>query len=457
MIFIKIFRLHIIVTIFSVFSACTNFLEVGPPVNQTTADKVFDNDQLATSTVTGIYSRMAGSASPFSGSQSSISILTGLSADEFLCYNTELDEFYRNDIQISNANISNMWRQVYQFIYTANAVLEGLESSSKVTDATSKQLQGESKFIRAFCYFYLINLYDNIPLSTTTDFRKNQNLRQASKTQVYQLIISDLTDAKNLLSSTYITDERVRPNRFAAAGLLARVYLYAANWSLAIENANEVIAQNAVYGLNEDLDRVFLKNSSEAIWQLMPTAGSNSQEGATLRLESTPTIVSIPAAFVNLFEEGDNRGMKWIGEYIDPTGTYYYPNKYKIRSSSTVTEYSTIIRLAEIFLIRAEARAKLNMTESALEDINRIRNRAGLTTRLFGFSSERCLEEVERQRRFELFSEWGHRWLDLKRTNRSNAVLAPAKGTFWNESHTAYPIPSIEISRNSHMIQNQGY
>ena len=110
-----------------------------------------------------------------------------------------------------------------------------------------------------------------------------------------------------------------------------------------------------------------------------------------------------------------------------------------------------------MYLIRAEALANLQQADLALADINLIRKRAGLVIPLANLTSVQCLNEIEKQRRFELFSEWGHRWLDLKRTNRASAILAPIKGSNWKDTDVLYPIPENERARNQNIGQNLGY
>lgn len=439
-------------------SSCKKFLEIDAPRDAATQNEMFSNDAIATSAITGIYSKMAGIGG-FSGNQNSITILAGLSADELRSHNSSLDFYYKNDIQSSDFVITSyLWGESYANIYTSNAILEGLQVSIGVSDATKRQLRGEAKFVRAFSYFYLVNLFGEVPLHLSTDYRINEIANKSTKELVFNQITADLLEAENLLSQDYIASERIRPNRWAATALLSRVYLYNKQWTLAERKATEVIDQKATYELTENLDNAFLKNSKEAVWQLMPTAGNNTKEGASFILAATPSFVSLSADFASSFEPNDNRKAKWVKEYTNVTGKYYFPFKYKIRTTvnAVINEYSMVIRLAELHLIRAEARAQLALSELSTQDINLIRKRAGLAS-LTGLNSDQCLLEVEKQRRFELFTEWGHRWLDLKRTGNAARVLAPIKGASWQNTDVLYPIPLDEITRNPNVSQNPGY
>jgi hypothetical protein len=117
-----------------------------------------------------------------------------------------------------------------------------------------------------------------------------------------------------------------------------------------------------------------------------------------------------------------------------------------------------VLRLAEQYLVRAEARLKQNKltgNNSAASDLNAIRHRAGLLNST-AITSEALMAEVLEQRKLELFSEWGHRWLDLKRTGNATNVLGPVKAS-WQPTDTLYPIPKYELINNHNLTQNEGY
>lgn len=437
--------------------SCKKFLEVDSPKDRIEPSVAFANDETATSAVTGIYSRMANTGFA-SGDQNSITVLNGLSADELISYNASLDVFFQANILSASSQINTLWANTYSYIYSSNAILEGLELTNSISESTKMQLRGEAKFVRAFCYFYLVNLFGEVPLNLTTDYRINEQAAKSSTEKLYAQIISDLIDAENFLSATYITSERIRPNKWAAKALLSRVYLFTGDWKNAALKATDVINQKNLYSLVEDLDKVFLKNSTETIWQLMPPAGTNTREGNLFILTNTPSSVSLNPNLLTIFDASDKRKTQWSKEFINTTGKYIYPFKYKVKSSTTINEYSMVMRLAELHLIRAEARAKLEQIELALEDVNLIRKRAGLIIPLTDLTAQQCFMEIEKQRRLELFTEWGHRWLDLKRTGRSTAILAPLKGATWKDTDILYPIPDNEINRNPNLGgQNLGY
>jgi hypothetical protein len=152
--------------------------------------------------------------------------------------------------------------------------------------------------------------------------------------------------------------------------------------------------------------------------------------------------------------------VNWIKDTTIEGEKYFFPYKYRSATlNSQVTEYFMVLRLAEQYLIRAEARAQLNDIGGAQTDLNTIRTRAGLPgTNATNIAS--LLAAIMQERRIELFSELGHRWYDLKRTNSLNSVMAiatPLKGGTWEITDELYPLPLLEIERNINLTQNFGY
>jgi starch-binding outer membrane protein, SusD/RagB family len=445
---------------FIFFASCKKFVEIPPPLNQIVNPIPFKDDATATATVIGIYSEMMRAPNQFSDNLTTL--YAGMAADELYYYSpSPRDEFVKNEItQANHENLKTFfWAPAYKFIYSANLCVEQLNQSSSLTPQLKNTLIGESKFIRAYCYFYLVNLFGDVPLITTSDYRINSTLGRTSKNKVYEQIINDLMDALNLLDVSYPTDGRVRPNKWAAAAMLARVYLYNDDWIDAEAEATAVIS-SGIYTLEPDLNNVFLKDSREAIWQLMPVNPQfNTYEGnAILQPNNTlaPTYL-ITNSLLESFETGDRRRTAWVDSSTYQSQVEYFPYKYKVYGNSApLTEYYMVLRLAEQYLVRAEARAHQDNFEGALQDINEIRTRAGLAD-ITGNSQQSILAAIEQERRIELFAEWGHRWNDLKRTGRINTVLGALKPGTWQAKDTLWPIPQSEINLNRSLTQNPGY
>jgi hypothetical protein len=448
-----------------VLGACKKFLQIDPPVSTVVSEAVYKSDETVISAMNGIYHQVKSSAFA-GGSYESIGVLAGYTSDELVNYyqNSAYDEFYKNALTPINAVNQVLWSSLYKTIYSCNAMLEGLANSDGVSVHVKRQLEGEAKFIRAFAHFYLVNLYDDVPLVLTTDYRINQIAGRTTANKVYEQIIADLLSAQSILSEDYPSSERVRVNKAAASGMLARVYLYRGFWDKAVTQANYVLNDNR-YSLEPDLKKIFLNNSREAIWQLLNPGGlPSTREGEFLILTGAPTIsnpASLNINLVNAFEAADKRNTDWVGIVTSGSNTYYYPYKYKLRTNvgATTKEYSMVLRLAEIYLIRAEARAKQNQLAAAIADVDAIRNRAGLPLIALtspNISQADLLLAIERERRFELFTEWGHRWLDLKRVNRATVLLNSKPN--WNATDVLFPIPENEMRNNPNLKpQNPGY
>jgi hypothetical protein len=449
---------HIIGLLILFFSSCKKFIEVDPPANVVTMETLFSDDQTATSAVNGLYSQMMISNLFFANS--AMAVFPGLSADELMrtVPDGSTDPFQKNAIMTNSSQIEiNLWKRGYNHIYHANAILKGLANSTGLTKATKDQLTGEAKFVRAFCHFYLVNLFGDVPLITGTDYQINQAVPRTSAGEIYQQIISDLKDAQNLMSASYPTAGKVRPTKNAATALLARVYLYQKNWAEAEAQATLLIS-SGTYSL-ASLNSVFLANSSEAIWQLLPVLSSiNTADGITF-IPGSPSArpnYIVTDWLLNSFEANDQRKTSWLKTNTVSGQNYTYPYKYKTRLSPTIAESNMVFRLGEMYLIRAEARAEQNNITGAQADIDAIRIRAGLSSTTANDKAT-LLTAIAQERRIELFAEWGHRWFDLKRTNRIDAVLSIEKPLSWQSTDALYPIPLSELQTNPALIQNPGY
>lgn len=268
-----------------------------------------------------------------------------------------------------------------------------------------------------------------------------------------------------MLNTEYREGDRSRVNRFAAVALLARVNLYLENWEKAQQLSSEVISQSNSYQILEDLNQVFLANSQEAIWQISPIGGGGrltyTNEGLIFIIDPIVpffTQFRLHKNLVTSYEEKDKRFTNWIG-YFEGSDSYF-AYKYKDgNSTDNITEYSMVLRLAEQYLIRAEAKLKQGDLSGAIADLDIIKNRAGvdlISQMNPGISEEDLMDQILIERRKELFTEWGHRWLDLKRTNMATNILSDIKSN-WQITDVLYPIPAEERSKNPNLSQNSGY
>jgi starch-binding outer membrane protein, SusD/RagB family len=442
--------------------SCKKFIEVPPPVDQLTTSAVFSNDETANAAALGMYSDIMR-LNNYIGN-GGMTIYCGLSADELstTSLNSTYEPFRANALVPTNSTLLTfIWQKAFFHIYQANALLENLDRSQVISEKLKNQLKGEALFIRSFFHFYLANLFGKIPLVTTTDYKVNSSITQSDLQAIYGQIITDLKKAEDLLPEKYSNSEKVRPNKWAAAAFLARVYLYSKDWVDAEHEASEVIDSKA-YRMNA-LSSVFLPNSDEAILQWIPpiTQIFNSAEGFAF-IPANTTTVPLFVLSKNLkdsFEAGDGRLVSWVRSITINGTTYNYPYKYKVRSGTAgaqKSEYNMVLRLAEQYLIRAEARAEQNNLSGAMDDLNTVRTRAGLPVRSLNSQVE-ILNAIEKERQIEFFAEWGHRFFDLKRTGMADGVLSVEKSPSWQSTDTLYPVPQAEIDKNPSLKQNPGY
>jgi starch-binding outer membrane protein, SusD/RagB family len=438
--------------------SCKKFVEVNPGAGIIETADVFSNDQTALSAVAGLHVRMRSLNNAMTNG--GLSLYASLSADDLWPTSSvaNTDAFYKNAFLSNNSIVyNNFWIFSYRNIYQANAILEGLNQSVSLTDSVKRHITGEVKLIRALDYFYLVNLFGKVPYITGTDYRVNATKERTAVSEIYQELIQEVTMAEQLLPSYYLSVNRARPNGYMAAALLARLYLYTGNYQAAADWASRVI-DSGVYSLEGNLSNTFLIASNEVIWQISSDV-ANTAEGMSFVPASATARpnYALTASLLSSFEPNDKRKLSWTKTNINNGNSYTFPYKYKQRSSATISEYNVVCRLAELYLIRAEARALLNDFNGALEDINLIRERAGLDPLISIANQQDLLAAIEKENRSEYFCEWGHRWLDLKRWGQADSILGLEKGTNWQPTDALYPIPFNELTYNVMLTQNPGY
>lgn len=444
--------------------SCEDFVEIDPPRTELTSDLIFTSDEAAIAATNGIYALMINSASMYAFY---IETMTGLYSDELVNFldNNDWIGFADNKI-IPDNNIlfQHFWQNSYTIINNANSLIESMESQNELSAEVRDQLLLEAYFIRAYVYFHLVNLYGPIPYANTTDIDLNNSLARSSEDFVYDKIILDLETAISFAQEGQVSMvDRTRPSVWAVIAFLAKVRLYRESWSEAEALSNEVI-ESGLFILETNLNDVFLADGREAIWHIVPRNGETTQLGFNFPITffgpgrfGDTGATALSDTLLNSFEAPDQRLANWVGFQ----GTNAFPKKYKNSQpfsigATGIPEYDVKLRLAEMYLIRAEARLQSGNLSGALEDLNVIRFRAGLTDII---SSDHLTLEaaIEHERHIELFAEGGNRWFDLKRTNQADHLLSVLKED-WQQTDILWPIPEIEILNNSNLLpQNDGY
>ncbi len=453
----KILTIFILYTLF-INNGCKDFVEVGPPSNKVIAETVFQSDATATAAINGLYAKMTFTGLYFASGGTTAYL--GTYADELFYTSTGISNLQFNDSSLATNNAvvyTNFWGAAYQLIYATNSAISGLKDAP-ITEALRTQLLGEAYFMRAYYYWTLVSLYGDLPLVLTVDdYAKTVQMKKTPENEIVRQILTDLNEAKTRLKPEYPSAGRFRPNYYTVIAMLSRINTYLGNWNDVLTTSNEVIAQG-IYDIETDLNKVFLIGSKEAIWQMnyyQPL--TNTFEGSNFiptTAATTRPLFAIQNTLYNAFTTLDKRKTNWIAAKTVSGTVYSYPFKYKVRSNATKTEAQMMIRLAEIYLNRAEAKAHLNDV-TAIDDLNKTRNRAGLGS-LVGLTGQPLLNAIYDERRLELFAEWGLRFFDLRRTGKLNMIMGTLKPN-WVSTAALFPIPYNEMLAAPNLEQNPGY
>lgn len=362
---------------------------------------------------------------------------------------TAYAEVDNNNILPENESVDGIWTAIYDGLNVANNVIAKIPALGFLSEEEKDKALAELYFLRALNHFNLMNYFGAIPLKTRpTVGLADINAGRTPIEEVYNSIITDLTFAAQYLPQS--SSLKIRATRGAAEALLARVFLYKKDYNNAVVYAGKVINEGG-YTLPDNYADIFAGDESpESIFEIDFTALDRNRVAEynfPLTKNGRGEVAPDPV-FINSYDAADERKAATFAY----SGTAPYVIKYD--DLSTGSDNIIVIRLAEMYLIRAEALARLNGNASdVLSDLNRIRRRAGVADVTTNNITE-LITIIENERRFELAFE-GHRWFDLVRTGRATALLPNVK----NIDQTLFPIPQSEILTNNNpdMKQNPGY
>jgi len=456
------FKIFISVILISFLAGC-NLLDIDP-YSSIPAEDVFKTKKGLNSALIGVYDVLQ------SGSISQdATIYADLAADNLIHIGSkkEYGQVSDNQILTDNNYISGLWNSCYDGINRANNIFANIDLVSGVTENEKKNILGQCYFLRAYFYFNLVKFFGAVPLRTTptiTAEPQNLNITRTPESDIYEFIISDLKKSEENLAGSGIGNASF-VNEGATKAFLARVYLYTKDWINADLKAQEVIAMPYILE-NSNFKNIFdesttnpeiifqidFKNDQTAIngiadWTLSKTAGGRFEVAAW---ENTLKTSSIADKYLS----SDLRKNTTIAN----DGSDFYTVKYT--DFATDKDNIIVFRLAEMYLIRAEALNEIAYTSSgnAFNFLNTIRTRAGLSTlnSTTVTNQEDFRLAIENERRLEFAFE-GHRFFDLKRTGRINQVL-PNLGNL-KAANWLFPIPQSEIDSNNDpgMVQNVPY
>lgn len=434
-----------------IFTGCEDELEL-EPAQQISTEVALSSGINIQNILIGAYDEAAQAAS-YGGYLPIMSDLYGFT-DEASWVGTfsQPREIFNKNIFVDNTFVRDLWLNGYEVINQVNLVLDHVEV---VDEEEQDNVAGQAYFLRALTYFDLVRFFGaqyqpgqqndqpGVPLSLEgiIDYSGNLEISRSSVEEVYSQVISDLNKAYELLPG----DNLYFADKYAAQALLARVYLQQGGYAAARDAANDVI-ENSGHSLASDYAGAF--NNDTDVPEYVFAFQVTSQDGSNVLVTHYADQsfggrggdITVNDAFVQGFDSAD-----------DERAAFFYTSE---QSGDRLTSKYTnqfgnipVIRLAEMYLIRAEANFRLGteVGNTPLEDINIIRERANANLLTIV-----ALEDILEERELELAFE-GFLIHDLKRTGRSVGEL-PA-----DADQLIFPIPQRERDVNPMLDQNPGY
>jgi len=434
-------------------SSCRNFLDVKPLESISDTQTITDQNSALTA-LRGVYSALA-SSDYYSTSFQSVGYLSGDNI-QWTGSQSQVQEFINKKVNADNSTIAAVWIAIYRTINRANNVITKVPTVTdpNLTTTLKNQYLGEAYTIRALAYFDLARTFGGVPIITNPTIRPTDNsgIKRSTQSETYAQVLKDLETAEPLLPTT---TDRYRVTQKTVFALKARYYLYQKEYAKAEEYASRLISdaanyklvkpygaffQNDARGTTESVFEIFYNGTTEVNnhrnqWQPQTNGGTRqwAPNDALVTLLNDPTVGGNRSVLVA--KDNQNR---WYGNL-------YYRNPG--------SDPSYIFRIAEAYLIRAEARAQQDNLPGALTDLNAVRDRAGLAplTVQTTTTKDAALLAIENERRVEFALE-PHRWFDIVRTGRAPAVFNLA-----DANRYILPIPVQQLLTDKVLEQNPGY
>ena len=428
--------------------SCSDFLDQKPD-NYISDAAVIQTLSSAKAALNGAYHDLA-SSSYYGGQYFDAGV--NLAADN-VTWTGSLNYYYDFDTHqysAENQLLSYAWYAIYATVNQTNQVIDKVTVLNDGSESERRRIIAEATVIRSLAFFDLARTWGNIPVvkQATSSPTQFDGVKQTKAKDVYQLVVDDVLAIYNDLSEL---SDRVHVTRSAADAFLARVYLYLEQWDKAEQYASKVI-DNGNYTLGTIQDLIDNKETAESIWELAYSSSFTNQQSTYWRspdqggrhewgpskelvqLLADPTVGGDRKAFYQDFSSAQ------VPDYF--VGTLYH--------RSTLDDDVIIFRLAEQYLIRAEARANQQNVSGALSDLNIIRRRANVSEIVDVASTQELLNLIADERRVELALE-PHRWFDLIRTGKAESVLGI------KTYQTLFPIPYNDIQADKDLVQNDNY
>jgi starch-binding outer membrane protein, SusD/RagB family len=466
--------------------ACDDFLDEQMP-GIYTSGTFFQTDNHAILALNAVYQPMAfsGISNPlwvFGDVASDDAIKGGIPGDQ-----SEIEFIEQFTYTRDNGFLLHIWQRYYEGISRANDVIHRMGPGVSAT--VREQAHAEARFLRAWYYFHLVNIFGEIPLKTEPAFASQDlHVPVSPVDDIYQQIIRDLQDASQALP---VSATGGRATRGAALGLLAKTYLFNEQYQETLDVIDE-LEQLERYSLMPVYSHNFIaafQNNEESVFEIQHLTGQQPFQGNVLNQWFAPQhengyFFNVPVDdFVNAFEENDPRldytigreGTEWISGGVfnpawSPTG--YLQKKHLQPVSEIPAGFKgdgdlnyVFMRYAEVLLMKAEALNEANRTAEALQPLNLVRQRAresylhdemlegfgqvpeGLLPDIDITDQSQLREIIRNERRVELGFEF-HRYYDLMRYGPGYAEER-LNNNFNYDEHRYFPIPQSEVDINT--------
>jgi len=437
-------------------TACADRLNV-QPTQSIDATQALATEQDVEITLTGAYDGISD-VNVYGGEIQYVGDLVGDNRDVvFGGTFVSLDELWRKTITNSNTDVRDFWLDSYNAINRVNNVLANLD---KAGTTKRPNLEGQARFIRGSLYFELVKAYaksynDGNPaqnpgvplvLTPTGSISDADSRTRNTVAEVYAQVLDDLTKAEQLLGtaptgifSTPVIGKAGVATKGAAQALLTRVYLQQQNFAAARDAANRVIT-SGTFSLAPTFAGAFADTSPETIFKIIVTDQDGTNAMNTYYASTTNSgrgDIRVQSKFRQLYPAGDVRGT-----FFTTVNNNVFTSKYNDRYADVI-----VVRLAEMYLARAEANLRLNTSTGAtpLADVNLVRARSSATP-----LTAVTLDNILLERRLELAFE-GQQLADIKRTSGVVGTTA------YNANNLVLPLPQREIDTNKSLVQNPGY
>ncbi|MCC5929073.1 MAG: RagB/SusD family nutrient uptake outer membrane protein [Cyclobacteriaceae bacterium] len=443
------------------------------PRTQVSNELAFSDLRSAEVALNGLYDQIqsvqyyGGFLQNLSDISSDVTQTTGISND-----NREIDTYV---VTPDNTAIGNFWNRAYTAINHANNIIFEVPRITDITPAKLDVILGQAYFIRGLVYFDLSRVFGGVPgmvgiagvpivTLPSRGIDESSFPARSSLADSYLQIESDLLEAYKKLPESFGSDflDRSRVTKATVRAMLSRLYLYLKDYPKTIEFSTAVIQDNRFSLVSDFADIFDSEFTRESIFELNFSAAdpNNMRSNYFPAALGGTSVLALHNEFVAVLTTRPEDKRALIEFDPDVSRLIYYPTKYnKLGGINNMH----ILRMAEMYLNRAEAYAGNGMITEGLADLNVILNRAGLESIEINTQIELALA-IEKERLIEFMQE-GHRWFDLMRTGRTvdvinNLTRLQSPGALLslsNPDRQVFPIPTIEMDVNFNLVQNSAY